>query len=58
MINDEYDFKSREKSSKSINDYARDTESEREDEDIYNHYIREMEKTKAERSKESKENTN
>lgn len=52
MIADEFDFKSREKKGKSLNDYSKDSESEREDEDIYNHYMRQMEKSKAERSKE------
>lgn len=46
MLKNESDLVNREKQAKFINDYARDSESEREEEDLYNHYLNQMKKAK------------
>lgn len=49
---DESKVKTREKAIRNLNDYARDSESEREDEDIYQHYINQMNRAKKEKALE------
>lgn len=52
MLDDEFASRSRERTTKSLSDYARDSESEREEEDVYAHYMQQMEKAKKERAAE------
>lgn len=49
---DEGRVQTREKAIRNLNDYARDSESEREDEDIYAHYINQMNIAKKEKALE------
>lgn len=49
MLKEEFDVKGRERKTKNLSEYAKEEDlSEREDEDIYAHYINEMKKSKEE----------
>lgn len=54
MLKDEFDVKSRQRSAKTLREFAQvdDEFSEREDEDIYAHYMRQMHKAKLDQAQD------
>jgi len=52
MLHNESTINNREKQAKNLEEYARESESEREDEDIYSHYINKMNEAKKEKALE------
>lgn len=46
MLKNDFEIENREKRSKNLESFAKGSDSEREDEDIYNHYINKMNEAK------------
>ncbi|CDW82520.1 UNKNOWN [Stylonychia lemnae] len=55
ITRNDYDVASRQRSSKNLSSFARDSESEREEEDVYRHYINKMNQEKESRHHQDKD---
>lgn len=52
MLSNDQDVANRQKKTRDLANYAEGSESEREDEDIYSHYMNEMNKAKQQKAKD------